>query len=100
MEKACLAYVSLSDEQIRAMRPYADMRYSEACINRNYSVIVREKASKEGQFRTRILRMLRKLNINAPRLKRNWCQTLNGTKALEIITREPTGDFYAFNASC
>ena len=99
MEKACIAYVSLDDEQIAQLRPFAEMYYSAAILQRNYTVIVREKALTENQFRSHILRMLRKHKIATPRLKRNWLQTIPETEARDLITklqREPSDDSRIF----
>ena len=92
MEKAAIAYVSLSDEQINLLKPIFDMCYSAACINRSFFVLVREKAFTETQFRTHILRVLKRLNINAPRNKRNWLQTLSEREARDIISAPVEAD--------
>ena len=46
MEKACIAYVPLTDEQVNLLRPYADMNYSDSLISKHFSVIVRERAAR------------------------------------------------------
>ena len=89
MEKACIAYVPLNDEQVNLLRPYADMNYSDSLINKHFSVIVREKAATEAQFRRHILQMLKRLNI-APKLSKHWLQTLPESEARNVIKTSST----------
>ena len=89
MEKACIAYVPLTDEQVNLLRPHADMNYSDSLIDKRFSVIVRERAATEAQFRRHILQMLRRLNI-APKLSKRWFQTLPESEARKVIKTSPT----------
>ena len=89
MEKACIAYVPLTDEQVNLLRPYADMNYSDSLINKHFSVIVRERAATEQQFRRHVLQMLKRLNI-APKLSKHWLQTLPESEARKVIQKSST----------
>ena len=89
MEKACIAYVPLTDEQVNLLRPYADMNYSDSLINKHFSVIVRERAATEQQFRRHVLQMLKRLNI-APKLSKHWLQTLPEGQARNVIKTSST----------
>ena len=89
MEKACIAYVPLTDEQVNLLRPYADMNYSDSLINKHFSVIVRERAATEQQFRRHVLQMLKRLNI-APKFSKHWCQTLPEGQARNVIKASST----------
>ena len=91
MEKACIVYVPLTDEQISLLRPHADMNYSESLINKHFSVIVRERAFTEAQFRRHVLQMLKRFGIS-PKLSKHWLQTLPESEARSVIntsSREP-----------
>ena len=89
MEKACIAYVPLSDEQVNLLRPYAEMNYSESLISKHYSVIVRERAATEQQFRRHIVQTLKRFNIT-PKLNRHWLQTLPESEARKLIKQSST----------
>ena len=89
MEKACIAYVPLTDEQVNLLRPYADMNYSDSLINKHFSVILRERAATEQQFRRHVLQMLKRLNI-APKLSKHWLQTLPESEARKVIQKSST----------
>ena len=89
MEKACIAYVPLTDEQVNLLRPYADMNYSDSLINKRFSVIVRERAATEQQFRRHVLQMLKRLNI-APKLSKRWLQTLLESQTRKVIKTSST----------
>ena len=41
MEKACLCRVTLTEEEIRTLQPYADENYSANVLNKQFSIIVR-----------------------------------------------------------
>ena len=88
MEKACIAYVPLNDEQVNLLRPYADMNYSDSLISKHYSVIVRERAATEQQFRRHIVQTLKRFNIT-PKL-RHWLQTLPESEARKLIKQSST----------
>ena len=99
MEKGCIAYLTLTDEQISALRPFVEMQYSAATLQRNYYVLVREKAFTDAQFRTHVLRVLSKHKITAPRLKRNWLHAIPESHARELIAqiqKEPPDDSRVF----
>ena len=87
MEKAAIAHVPLTEEQVNLLRPYADMNYSDSLIDKHFSVIVRGRAATEAQFRRRILQMLRRL---APKLSKRWLQTLPESEARKVIKTSPT----------
>ena len=89
MEKACIAYVPLSDEQVDLLRPYAEMNYSESLISKHYSVIVRERAATEQQFRRHITQTLKRFNITL-KLNRHWLQTLPESEARKLIKQSST----------
>ena len=89
MEKACIAYVPLSDEQVNLLRPYAEMNYSESLISKHYSVIVRERAATEQQFRRHITQTLKRFNITL-KLNRHWLQTLPESEARKLIKQSST----------
>ena len=89
MEKSCIAYVPLNDEQVNLLRPYAEMNYSESLISKHYSVIVRERAATEQQFRRRIVQTLKRFNIT-PKLNRHWLQTLPESEARKLIKQSST----------
>ena len=89
MEKACIAYVPLSVEQVNLLRPYADMNYSDSLISKRYSVIVRERAATEQQFRRHIIQTLKRFNI-IPKLSKHWLQTLPESEARKVIQKSST----------
>ena len=89
MEKACIAYVPLSVEQVNLLRPYADMNYNDSLISKHYSVIVRERAATEQQFRRHIIQTLKRFNIT-PKLSKHWLQTMPESEARKVIQNSST----------
>ena len=89
MEKACLCHITLTDEDIRTLKPYADMNYSANLLNKQFSVIVRERAFTEAVWRKHVLSALKRLKISPPN-NRNWCQTIPEQEARELISN-PAG---------
>ena len=88
MEKACLCRVTLTDEEIRTLQPYADENYSANVLNKQFSIIVRERSYTETQWRKHVVSLLKRLKIDPPK-SRGWCQTIPEKEARQIIS-DPT----------
>ena len=90
MEKACVCHVTLTDEEIRTLWPFVDEKYSANLFDKQFFVIVREKAFTEAQWRKHILNALKRFKINPPKNK-HWLQTVPEQEARELINN-PTTD--------
>ena len=90
MEKACIAHVTLTDEEIRTLTPFVLENYSAHLLTKQFSVIVRERAFTEAQWRKHILNALKRFKINPPKNK-HWLQTVPEQEARELINN-PTTD--------
>ena len=91
MEKACVCHVTLSDEEIRTLTPFVLENYSAHLLSKQYSVIVREKAFTEAQWRKHILNALKRFKINPPKNK-HWLQTIPEQEAREFISNPARSD--------
>ena len=91
MEKACVCHVTLSDEEIRTLTPSVLENYSAHLLSKQYSVIVREKAFTEAQWRKHILNALKRFKINPPKNK-HWLQTIPEQEAREFISNLARSD--------
>ena len=91
MEKACVCHVTLSDEEIRTLTPFVLDNYSAHLLSKQYSVIVREKAFTEAQWRKHVLNALKRFKINPPKNK-HWLQTIPEQEAREFISNPARSD--------
>ena len=91
MEKACVCHVTLSDEEIRTLTPFVLENYSAHLLSKQYSVIVREKACTEAQWRKHVLNALKRFKMNPPKNK-HWLQTIPEQEAREFISNPARSD--------
>ena len=66
------------------------MNYSDSLISKHYSVIVRERAATEVQFRRHIIQTLKRFNITPKLSKKHWLQTLPESEARKVIQKSST----------
>ena len=91
MENACVCHVTLSDEEIRTLTPFVLENYSAHLLSKQFSVIVREKAFTEAQWRKHILNALKRFKISPPKNK-HWLQTIPEQEAREFISNPARSD--------
>ena len=91
MEQACVCHVTLSDEEIRTLTPFVLENYSAHLLSKQYSVIVREKAFTEAQWRKHVLNALKRFKINPPKNK-HWLQTIGEQEAREFVSNPARSD--------